>query len=293
MECLATLELLPLRDTLQRVFTAHRVLDASAFDVSRLLLELLTKSELFEDFVIASGTAVTFLDAKALASTCNCHPKLNDATANAWLLCAASSLSAGADGPKGFFSLRMSEQRTLDGHYYFSELLFDDDTQIMDARGVYSLPLFSGLEDFVSTADPVAVAKDAARSGQGLELAISGAASQYLGKSTIDSEYSLHAQFLADVQQPDVLNNDGLLKRMLRASAEVVTGTSPAKTHALRSGAGPEDAQRADGDWKAWRHDIDDDYHLHYWRGTGGVVELATVRSHNYFDIPARSPLQL
>jgi len=42
--------------------------------------------------------------------------------------------------------------------------------------------------------------------------------------------------------------------------------------------------ERTRGRLKAWRRDIDDQYHLHYWQD-GEAVELARVVVHNDFRI--------
>ena len=70
--------------------------------------------------------------------------------------------------------------------------------------------------------------------------------------------------------------------------AETIEHRQMADTHALRHGLGANDAQRvrASDGAKAWRRDIDREYHLHYWELGEGMVEFASVGPHNDFTIP-------
>lgn len=74
------------------------------------------------------------------------------------------------------------------------------------------------------------------------------------------------------------------MQRLIRACADILVGRNLAKSHHLRSGKGANDPQRMRGNWGAWRHDLDDEFHLHYWR-SGDAIELSNVVVHNEFDI--------
>jgi hypothetical protein len=60
-----------------------------------------------------------------------------------------------------------------------------------------------------------------------------------------------------------------------------------AGTHVLRQGPGGGDPPIEVDGRAAWRRDIDHEYHLHYWVGRAGVIELAAVVPHNEFGIPS------
>lgn len=77
-----------------------------------------------------------------------------------------------------------------------------------------------------------------------------------------------------------------LISRTLRAMAETIDNANLADTHALRLGAGGNSPQRTRHGDKAWRRDIDRDYHLHYWEREDGVIEFASVGPHDDFAIP-------
>lgn len=77
--------------------------------------------------------------------------------------------------------------------------------------------------------------------------------------------------------------------RLLRAIVETLEQNNMAATHELRMGTGGNDPQRARGhdQAKAWRRDIDREYHLHYWSCEDGTVEIASVSfPHDNYTIP-------
>lgn len=78
----------------------------------------------------------------------------------------------------------------------------------------------------------------------------------------------------------------GLVDRTLRALAETIDGQNMRAVHAKRTGTGGGDPQETRGQDKAWRRDIDREYHLHYWECADGTIEFASVGPHNMFDIP-------
>ncbi len=75
------------------------------------------------------------------------------------------------------------------------------------------------------------------------------------------------------------------IRKLLRACAETVLQQNMVDTHELRTGEGGDDPALVRGDDKAWRRDIDYDFHLHYWNGPSGV-EFASVAIHNDSSIP-------
>lgn len=73
---------------------------------------------------------------------------------------------------------------------------------------------------------------------------------------------------------------------LIRTCVDVVVGRDSRSTHFLRtssSGGAPQVVRSSDGG-RAWRADIDYEFHLHYWI-CGDTVELADVVPHNTFDI--------
>jgi hypothetical protein len=80
----------------------------------------------------------------------------------------------------------------------------------------------------------------------------------------------------------------GFPDRALRAACEAVDKQNLRSVHVLRTGPGGNDPQRRRSydNAKAWRRDIDREYHLHYWELPDGPIELASVGVHNDFVIP-------
>jgi hypothetical protein len=94
-------------------------------------------------------------------------------------------------------------------------------------------------------------------------------------------------QFFATARTSGFLDDGPKARRLLRACAETILGIALAGTHALRTGAGAMNPQRTrrGGAERAWRRDVDQEFHLHYWEGDEGV-ELASVVTHGEFEIP-------
>ena len=95
---------------------------------------------------------------------------------------------------------------------------------------------------------------------------------------------SVGRAFLASARDFGFLHTPKKVSRLLRACSDLLHDRNLVDGHWLREGLGANEPQRARGDWKAWRHDIDDEFHLHYWR-SGANVELANVVVHNDFGI--------
>lgn len=74
---------------------------------------------------------------------------------------------------------------------------------------------------------------------------------------------------------------------LLRATSDAIDGQNLRAVHALRTGPGGGDPQRQrkHDKAKAWRRDIDREYHLHYWQTEIGI-EFASMAVHNNFTIP-------
>jgi hypothetical protein len=95
---------------------------------------------------------------------------------------------------------------------------------------------------------------------------------------------SVGEDFLQSASRLGFLHEPSKIQRLLRACADVVLGRNLTKSHHLRSGRGANDPQRVRGTFGAWRHDLDDEFHLHYWR-SGTAVEFSNVVVHNDFSI--------
>lgn len=81
------------------------------------------------------------------------------------------------------------------------------------------------------------------------------------------------------------LNDETKAGRLLEALSKTILDTQLRSVHALRTGLGGNNPQCMRGLDKAWRRDIDYEYHLHYWQTASGP-EFASVGPHNFFSIP-------
>ncbi len=81
-------------------------------------------------------------------------------------------------------------------------------------------------------------------------------------------------------------NPENFVDRLLRSLVETIDNQNLADVHALRTSNSGNAPQRMRGQDKAWRRDIDREYHLHYWGCSDGMIEFATVAVHNMFEIP-------
>ncbi|MDM0116146.1 hypothetical protein QTI66_28665 [Variovorax sp. J22R133] len=100
----------------------------------------------------------------------------------------------------------------------------------------------------------------------------------------IKGKISIGRSFIESARYLGFLNTSQKISRLIRVCADLIHERNMADSHWLREGDGANEAQRTRGEWKAWRHDIDYEFHLHYWR-TGHRIELANVVTHNDFDI--------
>lgn len=96
------------------------------------------------------------------------------------------------------------------------------------------------------------------------------------------------SSFLEIAERVCQANSGDLVRKLLRSIVETIEKLNVAAVHPLREnrgGGAPQQERTTDGA-KAWRRDIDDEYHLHYWQCPDGVSELASMGPHNDFSIP-------
>jgi hypothetical protein len=97
-------------------------------------------------------------------------------------------------------------------------------------------------------------------------------------------EWIFGKQFLDTVRSLGFLQDLPKVKILLRACAETVLQKNMRATHALRTGQGANNPQVLRNTDKAWRRDVDAEFHLHYWETKIGI-EFSCIVKHNDFDI--------
>lgn len=102
-------------------------------------------------------------------------------------------------------------------------------------------------------------------------------------KATLGT-FAVGVNFISSAESLGFMRDSSKIDRLLRACGDLALGRNLASSHFLRVGKGGNDAQKIRNGWRAWRHDIDYEFHLHYWRD-GSKIELANVVVHNDFDI--------
>lgn len=149
----------------------------------------------------------------------------------------------------------------------------------------------SGFNDFLLSLDAATILRAASES-EDVEVAVRLGLYRALSTRGTPRDWSdlpsfrLGLHFFDSLKEHHVMSGSGLADRVMRCVLETVGHENLADTHALRTGQGGGNPQRARGKDLAWRRDVDREYHLHYWECDSGVVELARLVVHNDFSIP-------
>lgn len=149
------------------------------------------------------------------------------------------------------------------------------------------LPIYLGGDTFCTTTDLVkwwsAATSDAIIDSCGIQA---GRTQQDIWSAITlaHKNMTVGEHFIATARALGFMHVNTKINRLLRVCADLVLRRNLADSHWLRDGMGPMAPQKAKGKWRAWRHDIDQEFHLHYWRD-GDNIELANVVVHNDFSI--------
>lgn len=97
-------------------------------------------------------------------------------------------------------------------------------------------------------------------------------------------EWFLGIGLVESLRKENFFSNPSRMRGFLRTVGDIVLRVDTRSTHALRTSKGGSAKQIARGTQLAWRVDVDDEYHIHYWSSTAGI-EIAKVVTHNDFSI--------
>ena len=145
--------------------------------------------------------------------------------------------------------------------------------------------------ELVLNLDEAAIWK-AAEDETGLELATKIAVFKFRLERGIEPDWDtiqgfrFGCEFYRRMRACEQGGSSGLVDKTLRALAETIDKQKMRDVHEKRTGMGGDDPQEKRGQDKAWRRDIDYEYHLHYWECADGTIEFASVGPHNMFEIP-------
>lgn len=103
-------------------------------------------------------------------------------------------------------------------------------------------------------------------------------------RNSQDLNFKFLKNFLTTVGTLHFDKEEGKITRLLNAISDVLLDVNLPSTHALRLNKGGNSVQIEIGGFKAFRKDIDYEYHLHYWKN-GGKISFSKVVVHNDFSI--------
>ncbi len=100
-------------------------------------------------------------------------------------------------------------------------------------------------------------------------------------------KFELREEFVKSVISNNFISDVSKCKRMIRTINDILLSRNKGKGHALRTGSSGNDPirTRKKDNARAWRFDIDYEYHIHYWITEHGP-EFAKLVVHNDTDIP-------
>ncbi|MBX9687534.1 MAG: hypothetical protein K2X27_12580 [Candidatus Obscuribacterales bacterium] len=171
--------------------------------------------------------------------------------------------------------------------------LIESDGQIGEYEASLSASIWTcpTAKEFLISVDPVQE-WIRSKSVDGLRLSIKAACAKLADKLNKEIEwkeldaFAFHPKFLEYLWDHGFNNEPRKIRRLLRACAETILKLNLDAVHALRTTSSGGARQRLRGNDKAFRRDIDYEYHLHYWDTADGP-QFCTVGPHEYFDIPS------
>ncbi len=291
-------DLYPLRDQLKQLFNQHGIEEYDVNTVATVVDRLLMHTPSFETYFrvgdVLSENLSTTPDVLQLCPS----QALREDLARCLVLIAILRKHCGADVLDNALILRRSPDRTIHVRALVHELehqrqdfgspvpkppdYFEGDVFVCDDfRGLLaciddSTVLRSATDDAgVEIAIRIALYK--CRLARGLEPDWDDVGRMRLGDS-----------FGASLRACCRSGPPSVAASALRATCDAIEGHNLRAIHALRTkpgGNAPQRLRRRDKA-KAWRRDVDREYHLHYWGTEDGGVELASLGVHNDFDIP-------
>ncbi|WCH48145.1 hypothetical protein [Lysinibacillus sp. OF-1] len=99
------------------------------------------------------------------------------------------------------------------------------------------------------------------------------------------NNFEIGSSFIENFKKYGFFQENSKIKGVLKSITEVLTGSTLNKVHALRINEAGNSPQIEGNLGKAWRHDIDKEFHLHYWK-KGNTITFASIGPHNTFSIP-------
>jgi len=288
-------ELYPLRDHLRQLFAAHGVTEYDVNTVARVADQLLQTTPSFETYfkvkdVLFEQLSTTpdilqFCTSQGLHSDLarcivliailrnHCSTAVRD---HSLILRDACTPTVTVEALVHCLECEREDVEELPSppDFFRGDVLVCKDFRgLIDCLEASAILLSSSDDVGIETAIRVALYK--ARLGRGEEPEWTET-----GRMRLGAEFSQHLRkCCADA-------DSSFPSRALRAIVEAIDQQNLRAIHALRESPAGNSPQRTRGRDRAWRRDIDREYHLHYWECGDGSIELASVGVHNEFAIP-------
>lgn len=294
-EALFTDGLYPLRDQLRKLFAAHGVVEYDVNTVAQIVDTLLQLTPSFETYFKVRDVLTDQLSTTPDILQLCAGPELQSDLARCIVLIAVIRQHCKAPATDHALIVRNAPRQIVKIRALVHELEHDrDDLNVLPVppeRFEGDVLVCDDFPGLVACLDECSIFLSSV-DNLGLETAIRIA--HY--KSRVErgeelewnatNNFRLGASFADSIRHCCGGQTDAFVRRALRAIVETIDGLNMPAVHALRIGAGGNDPQITRDKDKAWRRDIDNEYHLHYWQCADGTVELASVGVHNNFAIP-------
>lgn len=297
-EALITDGLYPMREQLKQLFSRHGIVEYDVNTVAIVIDQLLTHTPSFETYFRVQDVLAEDVSTEPDVLQLCAGDDLQAELARCLVLLAILRRHCGTSILENAFIVREAPGQSI----LVRALVHDFEHCRQDMKGALPNPPdffeghvlvcdnFGGLLNCIDEGKVLSCAEDDA----GIEIAIRIA----LYKSRLTRQVEPNWDDIAGMR----LGSDfrGLMQRCcgdappavtvaaLRCACEAIDRQNLRAVHALRAGMGgnaPQRLRARDGA-KAWRRDIDHEYHLHYWEMEDGTIEFASMVVHNDFSIP-------
>ena len=295
-EAMFAADVYPLRQALKSLFMQNGFQVYDANTVALLIQQLLTKTPYLETYFKIGDVLPDNVETKPDLLSIHSCPILADELARIVVILAI--LRSSCKNPTLDHSLIIkpwegSKLVKVKALIYEIETTRDDISDLPDPPEFFigEVLTCTNFREFIMSLDEEAIWKTAIDE-EGLTLATNIAVYKDRLDRKIDPDWEnipyfcFNKKFLSYVLDCE---NDGvsqLIEKTLRSLVETIDGQNLSAIHPKRTGKGGNDPQQTRGRDKAWRRDIDREYHLHYWQCDDGTIEFASVGPHNMFECP-------
>jgi hypothetical protein len=288
--------LFPFRDQLKRLFAANRIVEYDVNTIAKVVDRLLQLTPSFETYFSVRDVLTEELTIEPDILRLCSGTRLQSDLARCVVLIAILRQHCQESGRDHSLIVRCAPGRTVRVRalVYMLEHQRDDFGRIPVPPEYFEGDVlvcddFRGLIECLDEASILLKATDDVGVGTAIRIAFykSRLACGRAAEWDDIPAYRLGHAFLPVLQ--GIHPTQQVAERVLRSIVETLEQTNMAATHELRTGPGGNDPQRSRvcDQAKAWRRDIDREYHLHYWSCEDGLVEIASVNfPHGDFTIP-------